>query len=392
MLDLGVILIFIFVLGVIFARLKLPIIPAEILAGMIAGPYVLRWVLDTTTINDLSTIGIVLLLFVIGLELEPAKMINIARKSLGIFSVEISISFVLGFIALMLFGSTILEAFVFALAVSITSTSIVGKIILKRKSLAEHETNVLMGVLVIEDLFAVLALVVLSSLVSSNTILNYRSIFQFLVTILGGIFLTVVGYLVATYLAPRVIDYLGSFDLEYEEIPFLFSVGLGFAFAIIGQQMGYSPGIGAFIIGLALRGKFSVYVEGKIGSIKELFILIFFFSMGTKIDPYPAFTIGLYVVPIVLLAVLGKYLGGFVTSRILLKQNLKENSKLGMWLMPRGEFSFVIGQLALGLGIITETLYSIIGLVVIATALIGPIFLNFLFRENELGFPFNQHS
>ncbi len=383
LLDLGIILVFIFVLSVLFAKLKLPVIPAQILAGMIAGPYVLGWVQDTTTINDLSTIGIILLLFVIGLELEPTKMINIARKSIGMFGIEVPISFALGMAAVLLFGGTWMETIVFALAMSITSTAIVGRLIMKLKARDETETNTLMGVLVIEDLFAVLALVVISSIGPNGAFSTSRPIVQFLFTIAGGLVLAVVGYLVATYVAPKVIDYINSFELEYDEIPFLFSLGLGFAFAIIAQLFGYSPGIGAFVIGLALRGKFSEYVKSKIGSIKELFILIFFFSMGIKIDPYPAFSIGLIILPVVLLALLGKYIGGVVTSGIFLKSHGSDRSRIGMWLMPRGEFSFVIGQLALGLGLITVTFYSLIGMMVIVTALVGPIFLKILPRGSK---------
>src|SRR4029077_12981854 len=113
------------------------------------------------------------------------------------------------------------------------------------------------------------------------------------------------GYIVATYVAPRIIDYLGAFELEYEEIPFLFALGLGFFFAVLAAEFGYSPGTGAFIIGLSIRGKRSKFLERRITTIKDLFIVLFFISMGSLIDPVPALVIGLPLIGIVAFFVLG---------------------------------------------------------------------------------------
>jgi CPA2 family monovalent cation:H+ antiporter-2 len=373
LLDLGIFAVSSLLLSVVFARLKLPVVSAQILAGMIVGPYVLGLVKDTATINDLSTIGIVLLLFVIGLELDPVDLRKLAGKVVVMTTLEVSVSFALGFAASYLLGTTLLQSTVFGMATSITSTAIVGKVLLERSALGRSESRLMIGIMIAEDMFAVVSLIVISSLISNGSLLAFDSIFEILTTILGGVSLIVAAYVVATYVAPRVIDYLGSYEEEYEEIPFLFALGLGFLFAVLAAVFGYSPGTGAFVIGLSIRGKRSKFLQRRVATIKDLFIVLFFISMGSLIDPFPALALGLPLLGVLALVVLGKFAGGFAGSRFFLKARPSDSYLFGSWLVPRGEFSFVIGQLALGLGIIDGALFSLIGLAVLVTAIVGAI-------------------
>ncbi|HLQ20725.1 MAG TPA: cation:proton antiporter, partial [Nitrososphaerales archaeon] len=204
------------------------------------------------------------------------------------------------------------------------------------------------------------------------------SLVQVVTTIGGGTALVVAGYLVATYVAPKIIDYLGAFEEEYEEIPFLFALGLGFVFAVLAAVFGYSPGTGAFIIGLSIRGKRSKFLKSRITTIKDLFIVLFFISMGSLINPLPALIIGLPLLGVMALVVSGKLIGGFASAKIFLRMRSSKSAYLfGSWLVPRGEFSFVIGQLALTLGIIDSGFFSLIGLVVLVTAIVGPVIQRF---------------
>jgi len=373
LLDLGILVAFALALSLVFARLKLPVVPAQILAGMIAGPYVLRWVTDTTTINDLSTIGIVLLLFVIGLELDPVELGRVFARVVSMSAVEVAVSFALGFAASSLLGASFLQSVILATATSITSTAIVGKVFLAQKALDRPQPRALIGIMIVEDMVAVVALVVISSFVSGGSISSATPTFQVFTTVLGGIALIASGYFVATYLAPRAIDYLSAYEEEYEEIPFLFALGLGFLFAVLASYFGYSPGTGAFVIGLAIRGKRSKFLKSRITTIKDLFILLFFISMGCLIDPFPALTLGLPLIGVIALVALGKFVGGVASSRVFLRTGLSDSYRFGAWLVPRGEFSLVIGQLALTLGIINRDWFSLIGLLVLATAIIGPL-------------------
>jgi len=378
LLELGILAGFALAFSVLFALLKLSVVPAQIIAGMVAGPYVLNWVNDPVTIGDLSQIGIVLLLFVIGLELDPVELRKMVGKVGTMAMVEVGISFVVGFAsAYYLLGVDFLQSTVFAMVTSITSTAIVGKVFLERRA-NSSESRLLIGLMILEDVVAVVFLIILSSVTSSGKLLSAGSLVQIAVTLAGGLGLVVGGYLVATFVAPRIIDYLGAFEEEYEEIPFLFALGLGFFFAVLAAQLGYSPGTGAFIIGLSIRGKRSKFLETRLRPLKDLFIVLFFISMGTLIDPSPGLAVGLPLLGVMVLAVLGKFAGGLASSKALLHSSTNRSAYLfGSWLVPRGEFSFVIGQLALTVGIIDTRFFSIIGLVVLVTALVGPVMQRF---------------
>ncbi|TLX99171.1 MAG: cation:proton antiporter [Thaumarchaeota archaeon] len=378
LLDLGIFSVFALIFSLAFARLRLPVVSAQIVAGMIAGPYVLGWVKDLVTINDLSAIGIVLLLFVIGLELDPVELRKLAGRVAGVAVLEMGVAFVLGFAAAsVILGAGLLQSIIFAMVASISSTAIVGKMFLERGSrplVNSPEPGALMALMILEDMVAVVFLIALSSFTSNSTLLSGNSVVQVVTTIGGGIALIVAGYLVATYVAPKIIDYLGAFEEEYEEIPFLFALGLGFVFAVLAAVFGYSPGTGAFIIGLSIRGKRSKFLKSRITTIKDLFIVLFFISMGSLINPIPALIIGLPLLGVMALVVSGKLVGGFASAKIFLRMESSKRAYLfGSWLVPRGEFSFVIGQLALTLGVIDSGFFSLIGLVVLVTAIVGPV-------------------
>jgi CPA2 family monovalent cation:H+ antiporter-2 len=233
-----------------------------------------------------------------------------------------------------------------------------------------------------EDIVAVAFLIILSSITTSGVTAS-AEILRIITIGLGGIGLLILGYLVARYFAQAAINYLSSYEIESEEIPFLFGLGLGLVFAVLAALLGYSPGIGAFVIGLSIRGKQSRFLTQKLSGIKDLFLILFFVSMGTLIDPFSAFALGILIVLSLGLVIIGKLFGGYLVGQILLKDS-KNNPgvnpwSFGTWLVPRGEFSFVIGQFALATGIITRNIFSLVGLSVLVTALVGP-FLQRLFE------------
>ena len=383
--DLGVLAIAALGFSVLFIRLKLPVVIGQIVAGMVVGPSVLGLVTDTAVIGDIASVGVVLLLFIIGLELDPLKLSRVLREVLLFTALEVGLAFVFGYASAVVLHLTFLQSVVFAMTGSITSTAIAGKIFLEKRALQSVESTFLVGLLIVEDMAAVVFLTLLSSLVTPLGSAGLTM--QVAQTVFGGLGLLVLGYLVARYVAPPVIDYLGAYVVESEEVPFLFALGLGFVFAILAEYFGYSPGTGAFIIGLAIRGKQSKFLSQQVVPVKDLFLVLFFVAMGSLIDPVPALGLGAAIIVALALAVLGKFIGGFVVGVSLKKfQHLSVTQSpqtFGAWLVPRGEFSFVIGQFALSLGIISGEVFSVIGLTVVATALAGPLILRFTSRDSS---------
>lgn len=380
LLDLGVLAVASLVFSLAFARFKLPIVTGQILAGMLVGPYVLGWVVDQTIIAEISSVGIVLLLFIIGLETDPLELRRMANRIVLLVILEVGVSFAFGFEAASVLGLNLVLSIIFAMAVSISSTAIVGKIIMERRMFRSEESKVLVGLLVIEDIVAVGFLISLSTITQGSFVGPSQQLSQIILTGVGGVVLLVAGYVIARFLAPYAIDYLSGYETEFEEIPFLFALALGLIFAVVAAVLGYSPGIGAFIIGLSIRGKQSRFLFEKLTPLKDLFLVMFFVSMGSLINPFPALAIGLPVLLVMALIVAGKFLGGMAVGWSLQRDGTEGGAlplSFGAWLVPRGEFSLIIGQFALTVGLIDTNLFSLIGLSVLVTAIVGPLLHRF---------------
>jgi len=379
LLDLGVLTAAALVFSVLFVRLKLPVVSAQILAGMVVGPYVLGWVSDPSVLTQISSIGIVLLLFIIGLELDPVELQKVAGRVLLLTLAEVVVAFAFGLAASYVLDLGLLQSVIFAMAASISSTAIVGKIILERRMFSAGESKTLIGLMIMEDIIAVGFLIVISTIAPGTTATG-SGLSAIIVTGFGGVSLLVVGYVVARFFAPFVIDHLASYEIESEEIPFLFALALGLLFGVLAASLGYSPGIGAFIIGLSIRGKHSRFLFEKLSTLKDLFLVLFFVSMGSLIDPFPALSLGLPIVAVLVLLVVGKFVGGYTIGGVVRGGQSGISSppaSYGAWLIPRGEFSFVIGQFALSVGLIGLNLFSLIGLSVLITAIVGPFLQRF---------------
>jgi Kef-type K+ transport system membrane component KefB len=383
LLSLGIISGVALLLGLLFARLRTSVIAAEILAGMLVGPYVLGWISDISVIGDIASVGIVVLLFLIGLELDPVKFLRMIRRAGSLTLLEMGLTFIVGLACAHFLGLDFSETLVFAMAASATSTAIVGQFLLSR-GMRDQTSRLIVGILVIEDIVAVVFLIVISSLPAGGVITARTGLLAISETIVGGFALLTIGVVVARYVAPPAINFLSHYEEEFEELPFFFAIGLGFAFGVLGAYLGYSAGVGAFIIGLAMRGKHSKYLSGKVAPIKGLLVFIFFVYMGSQIDPFPALQIWPAFALVAVLLIAAKYAGGVLIGRIMgARDPLGETDPrmVGAWLVPRGEFSFIIGQAALAAGLIDTSTFSILGLMVLVTAMAGP-FLQRIGKKN----------
>ncbi len=229
---------------------------------------------------------------------------------------EVAVAFAFGLLASYLLGLTLIWSIIFAMTASISSTAIVGKIILEKRMFRTEESKFLVGLMISEDIVAVGFLILLSTITSAG-ITASAQLLRVVEIGLGGVGLLVLAYLVARYFAQAAINYLSSYELESEEIPFLFGLGLGLVFAVLAAVLGYSPGIGAFTIGLSIRGKQSRFLTEKLSAIKDLFIVLFFVSMGSLIDPFSAAALGAAIVFALIFVMAGKFLGGFLIGRLL---------------------------------------------------------------------------
>jgi CPA2 family monovalent cation:H+ antiporter-2 len=366
LLELGVIAGSALAFSLLAWRLRLPLALGQLVAGIIIGPFGFRFVTDMTTIQILAEVGIVLLLFIVGLELDPFQLRKLGTKVLVFCVTEISVSFFAGMVAGLALGWSIPESFVLAGVVGISSTALVAKMLHERRALSETWASIMMGALVIEDIIAVIILSTLPQVAAGGSpklpeigLWIAKAIFLILLTVMFGV-----------HLAPRVIDRISQLDVDIDEAGFLLALSLGFAMAILSSALGFSAGTGAFMMGLVIVGKRARFIYEKIRPVRDLFLIVFFVSMGMLVDPSQFLNLTV-VIPIVGLALLGKYAGSYLG--VLLSGQRTGASDVAIHMNPRGEFSFIIAREASSTGIARALIYPIAGTVVLATTIMTSI-------------------
>ena len=355
---------------VVFHRLRQPVVFGYLLAGMIVGPHLpVPLVADEGMVRMLSELGVILLMFSLGLEFRLRRVVAIAGTS-GLAAVsESSIMLGLGFVVGQALGWTIIESVFTGAMVAISSTTIVAKAFAELKVTARVR-DIVFGILVVEDLIAILLVAMLTAVAAG-----------------GGLSAAVVagtGLRLATFLAvligagalvvPRLIRVVTRADSR--DMTLVASVGICFAAALAALSFGYSVALGAFIAGslVAESGEAS-RIEALIEPVRDLFLAIFFVSVGMLIDPATLLEHWGAVLTMVVVVVVGKFVavtvGAFFTGG-----GLRSSVQAGMSLGQIGEFSFIIAAIGTSSGVIRPHLYPI----AIATSAITTLTTPWLIR------------
>jgi len=367
LIDIIVILAASLILIILMNYFRLPIIIGLLIVGMIIGPYGLNLIKNTLLIDVLAELGIILLLFILGLELNPKELSMLWGNTLIFSLCEISISFILGLISGLFLGWSFMEAFILGLILSISSTAIIGKTIMSEFKVSE--SKLIISILIVEDLFVVFLLFLMPGL-----ILKEIKILQLLFMSLKAAILIAIIFAVNKFLIPRIIDKICHYEIEIEEVGFLLALTLCLTAAFLSKFLGFSSGLGAFLSGLFLVGKRARFIHEKLRSIKDLFIILFFVSMGMLID-FSFLKFGKTILLIILASIAGKLLGfiaaGYITG-------FKSKSyKMGLRMIPRGEFSFVIARTSINLGLISPMIFPITGSIVLVTSMLDSLIKRF---------------
>lgn len=364
--ELGIIAGTALALSLIAWTLRLPAVEGQLIAGMIIGPFGFKLVTDLTTIDAMAQIGIVLLLFIVGLELDPFELVAMGGRVLIFSFTEVTVSFIAGFLTGFMLGWSVRESIILAWVIGVSSTALVAKMLYERGAFTQSSARMMMSALVIEDILAVIILSLLPGLAAGGA-----TVWSGIATwIPRGILLIVLILVFGVYVAPRVIDRISQLDLDVDEAGFLLSISLGFAMAVLSSVLGFSAATGAFLMGLVIRGKRARFVYGKIRPVRDLFLVIFFVSMGMLVDPSELFNLGI-VLPVLGLALIGKYVGSYLGALLSAQRERANNMAIGM--TPRGEFSFIIAREASSTGAARAIIYPIAGTVVLATTLVSAL-------------------
>lgn len=351
---------------VVFQKLRQPVVLGYLLAGMVVSPYTpLPFFADPKATQTLSELGVILLMFSLGLEFSLSRLFRAGARAVFIGVVQCSVMLWLGYLTATLFGWTALEGIYTGAIIAISSTTIIVKAF-EEQRIRGRLTDLVFGVLIIEDIIAIFLIAVLTA-VSTGGDVSAAS--------LGGTAARLGAFLVAMLvvgmlLVPRAMRMIVR--LGRPETTVVASVGLCFAFALIADVAGYSVALGSFLAG-ALVGESGVEheVEERVQPVRDVFAAIFFVAVGMLIDPALIVQHWRAVLVFTLVVVAGK-VGAVAVAVFLTGQGIRLAVKAGMSLAQIGEFSFIIASVGLALGAVGDFLYPIAVAVSAVTTLLTP--------------------
>ncbi|MDC0995074.1 cation:proton antiporter [Pseudomonadales bacterium] len=351
------------VLATIALYTRQPMIITYIAAGILLGPSVTGLVSDPTIISNLSTIGIIFLLFLLGLDMQPSKLANMLGNALlvGLFS---SLAFFgLGFAVGFVFGYTIIESTIIGVAMTFSST-IIGIKLLPTTVLHHRRTGELVvSLLLIQDFLAIIVLLVLTG----GFVEDFSGIARFGKVVLGLPLLIVFAWLFVKYV---LLNILTKFDAFHEYI-FLVAIGWCLGLSELATFIGLSHEIGAFIAGVSVAtSPISIYIATNLKPLRDFFLVLFFFSLGA------GFQIGLLgeiVIPAIIMAALVLLLKPIVFHGLLrgLSETDTNSWEIGFRLGQISEFSLLIAFIASAGHLIGEHASHVIQATAILTFLLS---------------------
>lgn len=366
--DLAVILVAAGVITVVFKWLKQPLVLGYILAGFFIGPY-FPWfpaITDAANIHVWSDIGIVFLMFGLGLEFSIKKLKKVGTTGAITAFTELAIMFLIGSSVGKILGFGSMECTFLGCMLSISSTSIIIKSFDDMKMKQQKFTSTVTAVLVVEDLIAVLLLVVLSTVSVSRSFNGGELVGQMVK--LG--FSLVAWFVFGIYLIPTFLRWMRKYMSE--ETLLILAVGLCFGMVVLAAQAGFSTALGAFVMGAILCETIEADVIHRLVTpLKNLFGAVFFVSVGMLIQPSVLVEHWLTILIIALTVIVFKSLSATI-GVTLSGRSLKTAVQSGFCFCQIGEFSFIIAGLGLSFKVIDENLYPIIVSVSILTTFVTP--------------------
>jgi Kef-type K+ transport system membrane component KefB len=325
---------------------KQPMIIAYIALGVLFGPSALSLIDEPKLMDEMSHIGIIFLLFLLGLDMQPSHLINMLKKASWIALLSSAIFALVGYVVAILCNYSTTESLIIGIAMMFSSTIVCIKLLPTTALHHKHTGELVVGLLLLQDMIAIAVLLVLYSFSSNdgNSAMQYIKPLISLPLLIAGAFLFV------KYILLKLI---AKFDRFHEYI-FLVSIGWCLSMAVLAEAAGLSAEMGAFVAGVALAtSPISQYIATHLKPLRDFFLILFFFTIGASFD---LSLLGLVIVPALILAI-STMLIKPVVFRFLLK-SIKEDSstswEVGFRLGQVSEFSLLIAYLAANIGLIGE--------------------------------------
>jgi monovalent cation:H+ antiporter-2, CPA2 family len=353
----------------LFQRIRLPVVFGYLVAGMIVGPYLpIPLAADEKVLQALSELGVILLMFSLGLEFRLQKVAQIAATSGLAALLETTTMMGLGYLAGHFLGFTPMESVFTGALVAISSTTIIAGAF-DEKNVVGRLREIVFGILIVEDLIAIILIALLTAFATGTGL----SAWSLTITVVRLITFLVGIVLVGILIVPRFVK--GILKLERAETTLVGTIGICFAAAFLAYKFGYSVALGAFIGGsLVAESGESVRIERLVHPVRDMFVAIFFVSVGSLIDPRLVAANWDAVLLLSALVIVGKVVavtaGAFITGN-----GLRHSIQAGMSLAQIGEFSFIIAGVGLTAGATRGFLSPVAVAVSAITTLFTPLLI-----------------
>lgn len=354
--DLALILMVGAIVTIIFKRIKQPLVLGYIIAGFLVGPHFdfVPTVVDNENIDTLAEIGVIFLLFSLGLEFSFKKLIRVGGSASITAFVEIIFITLAGyFTGKMVLGWSTMDSMFLGGMLASSSTTIIIRAFEELNVKTKQFAKIVFGVLVVEDIVVILLMVLLSTIAVTQRFQGSEILF----TVFKLLFFLALWFIMGIFLLPTLLKKAKS--LLDEETLLVLSIGLCLGMVVLATQVGFSAELGAFVMGsIIAETTISEKVEHLIKPVKDLFGTVFFVSVGMMIDPGAMVQYGIPIIIITLLTLGGKLFSTTIGA-LVSGQPLKQSVQVGMSMAQIGEFAFIVATLGLSLGVISDFLFPV---------------------------------
>lgn len=353
--DLALILMAGALVTLLFRQIKQPLVLGYIIAGFLVGPYFqfLPTVADKENVETLAEIGVIILLFSLGLEFSFKKLVRVGGSASITAFVEIIFITVSGYLLGQVLGWSTMDSLFLGGMLASSSTTIILRAFDELGVKGKKFAGIVFGVLIVEDIVVILLMVLLSTVAVTQQFEGT----EMLMTVAKLLFFLAIWFVAGIFLLPTFLR--KAKKLMDEETLLILSLGLCLAMVVLATQVGFSAELGAFVMGSIIAETTSAEkVEHLIKPVKDLFGSVFFVSIGMMIDPAAMLEYAGPILWVTLLTLFGKLISTTLGA-VISGQPLKQATQVGMSMAQIGEFAFIVATLGLSLGVISEFLFPV---------------------------------
>lgn len=380
-------------LGELAAYFKAPSVIGELIAGIIIGPSLLGLVEISTPIQLLAELGIILLLFEVGIETDIGRLASSGTKAFLVAIIGVTLPFILGFsLSFYYFKLSLLISLFIGSTLTATSIGITLRVLRDLKKHNSHESQIIIGAAVLDDIIGIILLAMLYEFSQNGSVNLFNA---------GKVLLFIIIFFLIAPLAAKLVSLIIKKWDEKSDIPGLLPttiVSLILLFSWIAHQLGAPELLGGFAAGLALSRQFffpfatflrhapqfNLKVEEQMKPIIHLFTPIFFVAIGLSLNlrviQWSSSSIWIMTLLLLIVAFIGKFASGMA----LRKESLSTKIIIGTAMIPRGEVGLIFANIALTAGVFTDDIYASIILVIALTTVLTPFALRFLYNRESL--------